>query len=345
MKNNFRIGNVDTIILFGGGKILIDFARESAERSLKTYVFAARRHLEEVIDPIAKVTLENCLKKNHISYFEANDINSCAQLEAINTSSAIGIGLGETYTFSKKTIGLFKGKLFDFMVINLPEYRGGAHFTWQILRSDRQGCWNIQIINEKMIPAVFDSGEIIKKKYYSIPESGRIPQDYFDIACQKGLELFKEFLGDIRANKGFRLCPLKESNSSFFPRLYTGKHGFINWAWDAEEIERFICAFDEPYDGATTFIDGKKAYLKDCRILKTTPGFHPFMSGLVYRKDKNCIFVAANKKTLIIRKVLDERKKNIINSIRLGQRFYTPFKFLDSAMLFKADYGSSGLKK
>lgn len=343
--SRFKVGAVDTLILFGGGQLMVEFAKESLRRGIKTYVFAVKRHLEEVIDIKTGVTLSRALKKEKIPFYHVKDINKSSDLKAIiaKGKNAVGIGLGEAYTFSKKTIDLFGGRLFDFMIIRLPQYRGGAHFTWQIFRNDRIGCWNIQLINEEMIPGVYDSGEILKTREYAIPEHARIPQDYFNISNKEALKLFIEFMDEVQEGKEFELTRLQEDISSYFPRLYTLKHGFINWSWDIDEIETFICAFDNPYPGASTFLNGKRLFLKNCKAEHSEGKFHPFMAGLIYRIYNGSVFIAAKDGALMVRNVLDEKGNNIIQDLKVGQRFYTPLKYLEDAMLFSAEYDTEGL--
>ena len=48
-----------------------------------------------------------------------------------------------------------------------------------------------------------------------------------------------------------------EGSSVYMPRLHTLTNGFINWDWSSKEIGLFIRAFDDPHEGASTFIDSK----------------------------------------------------------------------------------------
>src|SRR3972149_985364 len=223
VKSSVMIPPGKTLILFGGGSLIVEFARKSIKRNIKTYIFAVTRHLEEVIDIENSLTLKAALEREGIPFYHTKDINDSPELKSVVSNDTIGIGVGEAYTFNKETIDLFKGRLFDFMVIRLPQYRGGAHFTWQILRRDRIGCWNIQIINEEMIPGVYDSGEILKTREYDISQWARIPQDYFRTSNEEALKLFIEFMDEIQEGKEFKLNRLEENISSYFPRLYTDR--------------------------------------------------------------------------------------------------------------------------
>ena len=344
IKSSVMIPPVKTLILFGGGSLIVEFARKSIKRNIKTYIFAVTRHLEEVIDIENSLTLKVALEKEGIPFYHIKDINDSPELRSIVSEATVGIGVGEAYTFNKETIELFKGRLFDFMVIRLPQYRGGAHFTWQILRRDRIGCWNIQIINEEMIPGVYDSGEILKTREYVISHWARIPQDYFRTSNEEALKLFIEFMDEIQEGKEFKLNRLEENISSYFPRLYTLKHGFINWSWDTDDIDAFVCAFGDPYAGASTFLNEKRVFLKRCQTEYGEGRFHPFMSGLVYRISNGSVFIATKDGALVVRSVLDEQGNNIVNKLKVGKRFYTPLKYLEDAMLFNAEYDTEGLK-
>jgi len=129
----------------------------------------------------------------------------------------------------------------------------------------------------------------------------------------------------------------------YFPRLNTLKQGLINWNWDTNDIESFICAFDEPYAGASTFIDGKKVHLKECYSEFNDGPFHPFQAGLIYKIYSDAIFIATRSGTIIVRGVSDENGKNIIGKLRTGQRFFTPLKYLEDAMTFSAEYSAEGI--
>ena len=50
--------------------------------------------------------------------------------------------------------------------------------------------------------------------------------------------------------------------STYWPRLKTDINGWVDWSLKIDSIERFICAFDEPYSGAKTFLGNKTVSLK-----------------------------------------------------------------------------------
>ncbi|MFC1821087.1 hypothetical protein ACFL9T_00130 [Thermodesulfobacteriota bacterium] len=280
-----------------------------------------------------------------ISYFIPGDINSDPDFLNNITMNTLGIGFGEVWTFNRQTIDLFEGRLFDFMCTRLPQYRGGAHYSWQIMRKNRIGACNLQLINEDMIQGVFDSGEVIKSKEYLFPESARIPQDYFEAAVKEDDAFLMDFVNDIETDRHFTLSPVPEQFSIYFPRLNTLKHGWIDWSWCTEDIATFINAFDDPYAGASTYLDGQCVRLKDVRIEYNDGPFHPFQTGLVYKINDTGIYVASKNGTLIVRSVTDEKGKEIKNNIGTGRRFFTPRERIEKSMIFRADYDAGGLKE
>ncbi len=135
-----------------------------------------------------------------------------------------------------------------------------------------------------------------------------------------------------------------EKESSYYPFLSTKFNGLINWNWLGEDICLFINAFDDPYPGAATYLNGKKVFLKDCQTLKSQEEYHPFSSGIVVRKNKQGIFVATLGGLLMVKKVLNSAGKNIIGSVELGGRLYTPLAKIEKALTFRAAYDARGLK-
>ncbi len=283
--------------------------------------------------------------KNSISFNSTDDINEDLKSSDIITKKSLGIGIGEAWGFSRDIIDRFNGHLIDLMGIRLPQYRGGAHYTWQILRKNRIGCCNLQLINEDMVQGVFDSGEIVKTEEYFFPPSARTPEDYFEYAVRKEINFIKEFLDELKDEKSFELGKLQENFSIFFPRLYTLKHAMINWSWDTNDIESFICAFDDPYAGAATFLNGKKVHLKNCYVEFNDGPFHPFQAGLIYKIYNESVFIATKSGTLIVNKILDENGQEMTSKLNTGQRLFTPLSYLEEAMTASVEYSSQGKTK
>ena len=113
----------------------------------------------------------------------------------------------------------------------------------------------------------------------------------------------------------------------YWPRLNTECNGFIDWAWTAKEIKQFCDAFDEPFSGASTFLNDQRVRFKSVEVADEDIVFHPFQSGLIYRSDQSKIWVAAKEGGLLIKQLVCSNKINI----RKGLRFITDSETLSNA--------------
>lgn len=338
-----QLGTINRFYLMGGGSTLFEFAKVLVGREYEVFVFTSRRHGDELI--ANNSTLCDCLDQLNIPCFIPKDVNTDAGFLDNITAKTLGVGFGEVWTFDRETIDRFNGKLFDFMGIRLPQYRGGAHYSWQIMRRNRIGACNLQVINEDMVQGVFDSGEIIKSKEYFFPESAKTPQDYFDAAVEEEVSFLIDFVNELEKGRSFRLSAVPEQFSIYFPRLNTIKNGWIDWSWNTEDIASFINAFDDPYPGASTYLDGQWVRLKNVRVEYNDGPFHPFQAGLAYKINDTGIYAASRNGTIIIGSVVNEKSDEIKEKITTGQRFFTPHDQIEKAMTYKVDYDGEGLKQ
>ncbi len=338
-----QFGKIDKLILFGGSNLLAKFSKIIKEQGkYDLVIYSCDRQLKEIVSPKGSC-LEDILRKNNIEFYSTNDINKESAIFDQVTSKTIGLGFGEAWKFSKELIDLFKNRLLDIMGICLPQYRGGAHYTWQILRENKTGGCNLQIINEDTEQGKFDSGEIVKTKKYFFPSTVRIPEDYFNAAVDEEVKFLMEFLNEIENKEEFKAIDIQEEFSIYFPRLFTLKNAYINWHWDTKDIDKFICAFDSPYPGASTFYNGERLFFKKSRVELDDGPFHPFQAGLIFRIFNNSVYIATNSGTLIVSSIEDEKGINRIKDVGIGGRFYTPGKILEESLTQKIDYNASGL--
>ena len=133
---------------------------------------------------------------------------------------------------------------------------------------------------------------------------------------------------------------------SYFPRLNSSINGYIDWSNPSFEIVNFINAFDDPYPGAATFINNRyenKVFIKSVQVHGGEPINHPFMRGLVTRKEKKWIIVSTSDRySIIVEKVLNEQGKTSLIKIKQGDRFFTPHANLDFSLSFRAKYSPFG---
>jgi methionyl-tRNA formyltransferase len=335
-----KFNHIDKVILFGGAPLLAATARYLKESGTAVRIYTSPRHAAEPLDA-SGTTLAQTLESLRLPFVSTDDINTEKSLPAEITSGTLGLGIGEAWSFSPDIIKMFGGRLLDFMGIPHPRYRGGAHYTWMLLRDDRHGGCNLQVINEAMVQGEYDDGEIVKSRRYQFPASARTPLGYFAAAVPNEVAFIREFLDQVKAGKDFEYRKPDESQSLFLPRLHTLTHGWIDWSWSGRDIERFICAFDEPSAGASTRLGGVRVHLKGAALDESEEAFHPFQSGLVTRTTAEEGFVIATQSGhLKVKTITAARDERLPQPPQMGDRLFTPSVDLESALNVRVSYGS-----
>lgn len=339
-----KFNSIERVILFGGSDTLAECVEIVFKKRLNInlIVISSERHLNEKL-AIFSGTLRSFLARRKVQTYSTKDINRF-NLDYYVNRKTLGLAFGASWIFGKKTVKSFvNNQLLDFMVIDLPKYRGGAHYSWMILHRNRNLTLNLQVIlgGEQS----FQKGPIIKSKSFKIPARAVIPKDYFNFVLEKEKEFISEFFDQVNRNSSFKLVSINETDSTYYPSLSTKNQGYIDWSWTAEQVDLFIKAFDDPYPGASSFIGKSRFYLKSSRIFKKGIQFHPFGAGIVIRKNNDGIFVCANGGLLNIKKIFDVNGQDVTGQIESGERFFTPFSVLDNAKKFRAVYDSEGLSK
>jgi len=221
----------------------------------------------------------------------------------------------------------------------LPQDRGAGGFSWRILRDERIG---VSLIHQ--VDTGVDTGDIILSREYIYPHTCRLPSDYQRYSLIQYQNLLSKFFQLVEDGSPFIRTIQQEYFSSYWPRLETDINGYIDWNWTLKDIERFICAFDDPYKGASTFLNGKKVRLKNCYSSFNDGTFHPFQKGIIYRISENTIFIAADQGALLVGDILDEHGLNIKQDLHIGDRLFTPLEYIEEAKRFRAIYTPTGLK-
>ena len=321
-----RIPSANRVILLGGGTLYAKLLSFCKEDGLEAVAVTSKRHLAAPAD--GRRTLQEFLEQEGVRVHALNRLDGRRLKKIIGgMERSLAITLGAPWGISKDLIEkVFAGKIFNCHGTRLPTYRGGAMYSWNILRGNRLGLCLLQRLNET------DTGEIVNFEEFVYPASCRVPADYEAVYAGKNAEFLRKFL--LRVRRGpVEYSPVGQPEylSSFFPRLNTQVNGWINWEWALEDVERFICAFDEPYAGALTTTRGRVVRLKGVVAQRNDGRNHPYQSGLVYRNNGRWLMVSCGDGELIVHQVLDEKNRNILTDVRAGERFITPSSRLESA--------------
>ena len=336
-----NFGTIKKVCLIGGGEPMVHCGKYMKSKKIEVKAILAPRHFDTEL-PLSEQVLSEALEQADISYQCTSDIHQEAffskHVKAENYD--IAICFGPAWVFRENIRAAFKYNMINFHPVPVPKYLGGAHFTWQILNNDRETGVTLQYINEKIC-----QGDIIKANHYKLSDQARIPQDYFRENYNLTCKFLEEFVDELIVEKTFQCeewhSEKVQSRRLYFPRLLTIHQAYINWAWKGAHIERFCCAFDKPYEGCSSYLDGKRIFLRNVFFRPSTTPLHPFCSGLVIRKLNDAILVSVDGGFLEIREILDEHKNDIKAKIKEGVRFYTPPQMLNDAMAFNPVIGST----
>lgn len=331
-------GPIEGIVLLGGGKLLRKISLWAVSEGAPLKVITSPRHAEEVED--GETLLDFC-SRHKIDHLVAEQITEQSVVRFLaDTKQYFYLSLGAAWIFKSEVIErLFNNQLFNLHGTRLPQNRGGGGFSWQIMMGNRFGFCVLHQVDGGV-----DTGDIIATEEFIYPSTARIPQDYETIYVDKNVDFVIDFI-EAHRNGMEAVRPIRQSEwfSSYWPRLNTDLNGFIDWSLNADEVERFICAFDSPYKGASTFLNGKRVFLKRVSTSAQDGRFHPFQNGLIYRKSKDWVCIALKGATLIVEEMRSEDGKNILKDLKVGDRLYTPQSFLENA-IDRVIYTPTGLK-
>ena len=244
----------------------------------------------------------------------------------------LGFSVSPPWIFKERHIKLFSKRFFNIHNQRLPLFRGAGGKSWNILMNDLRGGVSIHELTSKI-----DDGKIVAKKEFLYPKNLKFPTDFDKLAEKYSVKLIKAWLPKIL--KGSKIITVDDNEinlSEYWPRLSTETHGWINWNWNLIDIFRFCCAFSYPYEGAKTYIGNKIIKINDLDIEFNSRLFHPFQTGLIFKKYKNKIWVSHKDGTLIIKKF------NFPNEIKLGMRLHTPVKKIENSFMSRIQYKPSG---
>lgn len=205
----------------------------------------------------------------------------------------------------------------------LPIDRGGTVASWFILNRTRLG----NALIHKMVSSP-DEGPILMYDEFIYPEKCYYPKDYLEVYNQEQLKIAKK-LCLLFTNNEINLTKTAEQPhylASYWPRLKSTLNGWIDWSLKGEDIDLYIRAFDDPYNGAQTVWRGKTIFLKKCFFQKDN-NFHPYQYGIVYRirqtKTINYLAIAVEGGTIYAQICTNEDGESLFESIKEGDRFIT----------------------
>ena len=327
-NNKFFVKNLSNIVFIGASPILDKLIKFNDSINIKSFVITSSSQsvsLKKDIDYVVHDKFDDEFK-NYI-------------LKQVEIDNTLFISIESRNIFKKDTIDFLNNNLVNFHNFRLPLNAGGGGFSWQILRDDRLHNSLVHLVDEGI-----DTGPIIDHETTIVPNSCITPKDWDEYDLERFEIFYKQLIKKIIGSKDLCLQPQPRYLGSYQPRLSTPHNGFIDWSLESHSLASFINAFDDPFEGASTYINStlQKVNIKKITLHGGESSNHPFMSGLVSRHDKDWIVVSTTDKyMLLIREVIDESGKNIINQIKVGDRFFTPEDALTKARKYRARFTST----
>jgi methionyl-tRNA formyltransferase len=136
----------------------------------------------------------------------------------------------------------------------LPLYRGFASLVNMLINGEKEiGVTAILASDE------YDKGPILDQKSISIVYPKKIAEAIDDIIPLYEV-LVTNICQKILATETISYIDLDERGASYSLRRSLGDC-FINWAWSADKIERFVNSVGYPYKGAVTYANGKLVWI------------------------------------------------------------------------------------
>lgn len=322
----YSLGPFDRVLLIGGGKLLFRLAVWAKASGFQIRVITAPRHAKQLLDEAGSSSLLKALEDANIDTVVVDSIDSSEAREAVgDLRNTFALSFGAAWIFKKSTIeDVFQGKLFNLHGTRLPQNRGGGGFSWQVMMGNRFGFCVVHKVDEGI-----DTGDIVSYKEFIYPPSCRTPAEFNVYYQEQNYRFIVSLLESTHAQANDFVCISQpEYLSTYWPRLHTPTHGWIDWSWSASEIERFICAFDDPHPGAQTLWHGKIVKIKKVFANYQDGYFHPAQAGLVYRVNTDWLCVACKDGAIVIEQLIDEDENNLLPTVRTGDAFSTPIECL-----------------
>ncbi len=261
-------------------------------------------------------------KHNKIKIISTNTITLQFLKKNIDVSNSLILSFGSPWIFSDKIIKLFKNKLLNVHQSPLPKYKGSVASYVILYGIKALQSWIHVVTND------FDSGDLIYSKNIFINKNLHNPLEVNNHIQQENRVMIKNFLNDYTNNKKFTFFKQNKFFTSYLPRLNSNVNGWIDWSLSVYEIDRFIRSFDNPYDGSKTMLNGNEVTIRDIEYSLEDSSLHSFSNGMILRKFNNYLVVSVKFGSIYI-KDIKYKNKDIIKKVKLGDKFYTPKKYLD----------------
>ena len=333
VNHSITFRHANEIVFIGSGDLMIASIRLAKAKGFIVKIVLSKRHSEEKLIFHKGTVAEVCRELTPDVFICEQSVTDIPQSFVLGERS-LALCFGPAWIFNQDFISLFHYGMWNYNGIPIPEYLGGAHFSWQIMNEDLQGGCFIQEICDTV-----DRGDIIKFQYYSVNSNSKTPEAYYSDAFEEGIDFLERFLEDVELGKEFECLPFCsiEKPTLYFPRLKTFENSWVDWNWSVDEIDAFCRAFSVPYAGASTQLLGRTILITKSEILERRT-MHPFAAGLILNTfyESSSVIVGARGGLLKLNLNLDSHEIEL----NVGDRLFTPPDILVRAKLYRPRFGN-----
>ncbi len=319
MPHKLYINKISKYALVGHGYSLYNFYKALEKSSLiNPIIITHKTSKSEKIKQFDKKIYKNIFNlKNKTKIHEIRnfDYKKFLNILSIHKIDYI-ISCSSKFIFNDVVIKAYKDRIFNLHSSELPKYRGGAVFSWKILKKEHTSCASMHKIEKKL-----DTGNLILQTLIKKHKADTNVVDLIKESNLKFDELIKKFIFKVENKKKFSSMAQKEKNSVYLSRLNSSIDGKINWNWDGQDIVTFVKAMSKPFNGSFTHLNEKKKKIKinifKCFFYKDKKN-HPFLNGRIFFENDEFIKVFVNNG--IIKIFLTDIKKKLKIKF-IGKRF------------------------
>jgi methionyl-tRNA formyltransferase len=289
MKNNLNL------IALGRSRYLYDSIIHLADLGYNFKAVITEKAYEEY--DIKEDDFRNLAEKLGADFYISKSLNIPALLETIKKNEIqIAISANWQYKIPKSILDLFQYGIINFHLGNLPDYKGNATVNWTIINGEKFIYGNIH----KMDPEL-DAGDVISRKAISISPVTYI-NDILVEAVKDAPILYEEAINNLHTDPASYVVKGSLKGLRCYPRLPEDSQ--INWNDSAENISRLVRASSDPYQGAFSFINGKKVVIWKAVEIFLEDKFLAIPGHIVQiNKDEESIFVACQNGLLKVQEI------------------------------------------
>ena len=319
-ENNFFVKDLDKVVIIGASPNIEKIFKINSSLKLKTLIVTSSNQKNyfnknneiHIFKELIGSKFENFIKKN-------------CEIE-----KTLFLSISSMFIFKSKTIKFLKNNLINYFPSRLPLDSGRGGFSWHIMREDRILNNLFHIVDEGI-----NTGPIISSEANIFPSSCKIPLDFENFKWDEMNNFYFKFIKKLKNGNKFIISKQQDLIGRNNPSLNTFKNGFIDWSLNSYDLYNFINAFDDPHQGASTFLNRPghgRLFIKKIHLHGGDTSNHPYFSGIVSRHDGKWITVCTSGKHMfLIEQIFNSKGKNIINKIKVGDRFHTPSKFIEGS--------------